>query len=423
MNLRVRLASPLVGLLIAAGVLAATEGLFRAAAWGNVVPYELMVELNPGLRFRNRPHLHEKLFTPPVNVTTDGAGFRARQEVQRHKPTGVRRLIAMGDSITFGYGVDDAETYPARLEYLLNERRRSASAVRYEVINAGVVGYSSAEGLRQLARDLLVYRPDVLLVSYAINDPDYALRPFLYGRLRDSRTGRARLAMVARNWLFAHSHVGRWVIDAVAWRRYRAWHHSHLDDVRAGRIRSAQPEEYVRNLRAFVRIARTHGCQIVFFVAPVRLKWTPYPPAGFLDTKDPRHCREAASFAELALAAGVRTPEERSSLAYFRARARENLGQMERARGAYLDAMRDEGAPENWRWLARQYSRLMRRVAEEERVPVADLQATFEERELTDNPSGLFIDMCHPGPVGTRLIAEEVAKVLGSAVLGGGGSR
>jgi hypothetical protein len=44
----------------------------------------------------------------------------------------------LGDSVTFGYGVDQTQSFPAELERLLNQ------SGKYEVINAGVPGYSLA---------------------------------------------------------------------------------------------------------------------------------------------------------------------------------------------------------------------------------------------------------------------------------------
>ncbi|MFQ5457993.1 MAG: hypothetical protein ACE5FC_06025 [Myxococcota bacterium] len=47
------------------------------------------------------------------------------------------RVLAVGDSFTFGYGVEESEAWPARLQ----EKLREAGLARAEVINAGVVAY------------------------------------------------------------------------------------------------------------------------------------------------------------------------------------------------------------------------------------------------------------------------------------------
>ena len=49
------------------------------------------------------------------------------------KPPGVRRVMVLGDSFTEGQGVKEADTYPRRLEALLN----AAGAGRWEVRNCG----------------------------------------------------------------------------------------------------------------------------------------------------------------------------------------------------------------------------------------------------------------------------------------------
>lgn len=81
------------------------------------------------------------------------------------KPEGVRRIVALGSSSTYGYGVAGADAWAARLERLL-----AAGGARVEVINAGVPG-GSAERLRYfLTGVVLPMRPDVVIVDLSFND-------------------------------------------------------------------------------------------------------------------------------------------------------------------------------------------------------------------------------------------------------------
>jgi lysophospholipase L1-like esterase len=81
------------------------------------------------------------------------------------KPPGLRRLVALGSSSTYGYGVAGADAWAARLEALL-----AAGGARLEVVNAGVPG-GTAERLRYfLGSVLLPLHPDVLIVSLSFND-------------------------------------------------------------------------------------------------------------------------------------------------------------------------------------------------------------------------------------------------------------
>ena len=57
----------------------------------------------------------------------------------------IPRIVMLGDSLTAGYGLDKPQSFPALLQQRLNE-----AGYRYEVVNAGVSGDTSAGGLRRL---------------------------------------------------------------------------------------------------------------------------------------------------------------------------------------------------------------------------------------------------------------------------------
>lgn len=101
-------------------------------------------------------------------ITTDARGFRHIDPLTIEKNS-ARRIITLGDSYTFGWGVNDGEDYPAQLQEILNQRRGEH---RYEVINAGYEGTSIARQLniyRQLGCDL---EHDAVLLLFFPNDWD-----------------------------------------------------------------------------------------------------------------------------------------------------------------------------------------------------------------------------------------------------------
>jgi lysophospholipase L1-like esterase len=79
---------------------------------------------------------------------------------------GVTRVFCLGDSITFGDKLDEEDTYPRVLARLLRSRWPGR---KVEVLNAGVPGYSSRQGVA-LWRDLRRYRPSAVVVGFGFND-------------------------------------------------------------------------------------------------------------------------------------------------------------------------------------------------------------------------------------------------------------
>ncbi|MFQ5702125.1 MAG: SGNH/GDSL hydrolase family protein [Acidobacteriota bacterium] len=98
----------------------------------------------------------------------NGLGFRDRDHAL-DKPPGVYRILVLGDSITKGLGVPDKERiFPAVLERKLDE-----SGLTSEVINFGVEGYNTQQEVETLEEKGLVYKPDLVVLAYSLNDRDW----------------------------------------------------------------------------------------------------------------------------------------------------------------------------------------------------------------------------------------------------------
>src|SRR5262249_10761680 len=76
------------------------------------------------------------------------------------------RVVALGDSFTQGYGVEEDAAYPRRLEALLAR----LPGRRVEVVNLGVPGTSPRDYLAHLSDPGLAYHPDLVLVGVMAND-------------------------------------------------------------------------------------------------------------------------------------------------------------------------------------------------------------------------------------------------------------
>ena len=69
-------------------------------------------------------------------------------------------IVAFGDSLTAGVGASSGADYPAQL----------ASLTGYRVVNAGVSGETTAEGVKRLPAVLAKYSPELLILLEGGND-------------------------------------------------------------------------------------------------------------------------------------------------------------------------------------------------------------------------------------------------------------
>lgn len=112
------------------------------------------------------PHSAGKYTGVPVRVNS--IGLRDR-EVAMPKPEAVFRVLAIGDSVTFGFGVRLEETYVKRLEQRLNAGLDQSPA-RVEVVNAGIPGTGILSYLQFLESKGRMLQPDLILVGIVLND-------------------------------------------------------------------------------------------------------------------------------------------------------------------------------------------------------------------------------------------------------------
>ena len=100
-------------------------------------------------------------------VHINSHGMRGRAYPRTHKASGAARILYIGDSVTFGYGMESVEdTFPTQVGILI--RKRTGHPV--EVINAGVNGWSPWQESRWLADEGMEYHPSLVVLSVVLND-------------------------------------------------------------------------------------------------------------------------------------------------------------------------------------------------------------------------------------------------------------
>jgi hypothetical protein len=176
--LRIFIAAPhALGRLSYAGADGAPLEFNQAVAQGKIVPVPPPVPrdrlmFRPGERFflcysdqheLQRDWLDER---GRVAVRVNQFGLREREEITPDKPPGQRRIVCVGDSFTFGWGIPEERGWVRRLE---DELRRTSGDVR--TVNCGAAGTVCIDeywfGLKHRFH---VFQPDAVMLTICLND-------------------------------------------------------------------------------------------------------------------------------------------------------------------------------------------------------------------------------------------------------------
>jgi len=101
-----------------------------------------------------------------VPITINSDGFRGKAiPVDKHAQS--KRIVGIGDSLMFGWGVNDDETYLSLLSEQLNAKYPEMT---WEIINMAVPGYNTVMEVETLKEKGLHYKPDIVIIHFCDND-------------------------------------------------------------------------------------------------------------------------------------------------------------------------------------------------------------------------------------------------------------
>lgn len=163
----------------------AGDPVSRTMANLDLIPAPLVSD--PDLLWRNAPDVDVVRSIDPRPWGTSGTwrivtgheGYRSGNVAP--KVPGTLRILCEGDSVTYGFNVDQADTYPARLA---DELRAVLPGRKSEVINTGVPGWSWIQGLKFVEEEGLALQPDVVVMAHGPNDQIWQARVTDEERLR-----------------------------------------------------------------------------------------------------------------------------------------------------------------------------------------------------------------------------------------------
>ena len=217
-------------------------------------------------RYRPNQIIRDQFFAPGI-YTTNSHGLRGA-DFPDEKRGGVTRVVCMGGSGTFGWGVPDDAAYPRQLESRLNEL--DPEHRRWEVVNAGVTNYSTHQGLALARRLLPRLRPDIVLFDFSWGDhqpagqdtPDQEIampapwRLGLENLILRSAAVRHALRLFARPGGPPEDNLPA---------AYKAWR--------------VDPNAFVANIEKLVQVAAETGARPIWVTSPIA-----WPPPGASDT-------------------------------------------------------------------------------------------------------------------------------------------
>jgi len=257
---------------------AGAEALVRVGAAASPVLREefahydllaLKVEPHATAGFRPKPGSAWR-YANGATAHINSQGFRG-PVVTRAKRAGVFRIVLLGGSTTFGWGVEDDQTIDAAL--------RARLGANIEVVNAAFDGYDSFQLLERTRSDVVGLRPDLIVVNAGVND----VRGAGLQRIVDGDPRMLIWDAPMRHARESRDRGAHRIVDRVQHHVYLARLITLLRDrmrPQEDPLASAEPrtlhwdaaDYFERNVRRIARIAEAHGAALLFATPPSALR-------------------------------------------------------------------------------------------------------------------------------------------------------
>ncbi len=204
-------------------------------------------------RFRPDKTINSRQYSD-ISYHINSAGMRGRDFDPRKSRY---RIIALGNSCTFGWGVRFEEIWTSRLQQILDRQ----AAGKYEVINAGVPGYSSYQGEEYFANELVKLQPDMVIIMFGWNDHWTAGRGISDAQQRMPQ----RVILTAQNILSSlkiYQFARKLLLSSTEMQAVVP-----LDQTEGKR--RVSNSEFLANLRSIIATAKSNHTQAVLMIPPV----------------------------------------------------------------------------------------------------------------------------------------------------------
>ena len=344
-----------------------------------------------------------------IKVNSDG--FRGA-DIVKPKPNNVFRIVCLGDSCTYGLMIkNNRDVYPTILEKIINDENVINKKV--EVINGGVSGYSSYQGLQLLKNQVINLQPNVITIYYGLNDCIWA------NKFSDKEM------KIAPVWMSnLDSFFGKFAIPTtIKLILYSLRDNSYYvdSDLMNDLKKRVSLEDYEKNLKEIIRISRENQVKIILLNIAVRPKMplilNPIPEFTKVNGKYRvtflfGHMIGEVSYwfkteyegstesLEKEIEKNPKSPLPHYFLAeYYKENGHLELAQEEFKKANELDITRK---------IVMQYNEIIKKVAQENDVFLVDIYSVFNNEAMMN----YFIDERHMDAEGNNIVANEILKTL-----------
>lgn len=222
--------------------------------------------------FDYRPQDGSSLFRPsakihlvwdliPYTIETNTLGFRG-SEITLEKPADTTRIIALGDSVTQGFYVDNPDAFPVQMEALLREAGHSV-----EVVNAAIGDTSIDRQMEMYKRFCERLDPDMVLLTFVANDID-ALRGKTKQAVLNADTFSPDLKETSEWLLFGKSAIGEIILDQATQREFKRYRENRdllAQEDRRDRYTIPDGDAFAENVDIFLRDHAQKNDGIAFY--------------------------------------------------------------------------------------------------------------------------------------------------------------
>jgi lysophospholipase L1-like esterase len=211
----------------------------------------------PGLAYELVPNREQ--YSHGAIIRTNSFGMRD-DEPHTGVDDSLHRIVVLGDSFTFGFGVTGKDTYPNVVERLLNEKIKDE---QFEVLNLGTGGYSTHDEALVFEHKGMRWNPKLAVIGYVLNDPEIDPIQPLHSYFQETSwwqySNILRLVVKVKN---------NWDIMLLGKGDYIEYLHAH----------QLKWQSVVEGLNKIGSIAKERNIPVLLLIFPMtRKSWTDYP--------------------------------------------------------------------------------------------------------------------------------------------------